>query len=126
GRAYEDVAHVLGRKHRGPGAELLLLGLGELDRNALGPAFRTAVDVLDQAVVQEVLRVETKALGFGVFEARRPQVAQRRLALAAVERGDLPELQAVAFAGAGEIVADPAPHRPHPPLASRLAQLDIV
>ena len=51
----KNVTHVLGGKHRRPGVELLLLRLGELDGDAVGLALRVAVDVLDQALVQEIL-----------------------------------------------------------------------
>src|SRR6266498_899288 len=125
-RGRENVAHVLGGKRRRPGAGLLLLGLRELDGDAFGLAVRIAVDVLHQAVIQEVLRSETEAFGLGILPARRPQIAQCRFALAAVERGDLAKLQPVAFASTGKIVHDASSHRFQRAFATGIRQLEIV
>ena len=64
--------------------------------------------------------MEAEALGGAVLPRGGAQIAERDLALAAVELGDLAELQRVALAGAaGEIVEDAAAHRVHRALAAR-------
>src|SRR5205085_5124519 len=100
--------------------ELFLLRLGELDGDPLGLPFRVAVDVFDEAIVQVILGSEPEALCFRILPTRRAQVAQRPLALSAVERGHLAELQPITFACGREIVDDAALHGFERALAPRI------
>src|SRR5262249_17288005 len=77
-------------------------------------------------LIEIVLRFEDELLRRAVLPGGRAQVAERDLALAVVELGDLAELQRVAFAGAaGEIVKDP-PARRHGRVAARLRERELV
>ena len=92
--------------------KLLAFGLLRLDRDAvaLRSAWPSTASVL--LLVEHILRVEAEFLGVAVFPGGRAQIAERDLAFAGIELGDLAELQLVAFAGiAGKIVEDAAAHR---------------
>ena len=82
----------------------------------------------ESAVVHAGVDLEAVALARGVFPGMRAQIAQRQLALAAVEFGHLAEFGGVALAGAaGEIVEDaPARARMIALRPARLDQLQFV
>src|SRR4051795_6249342 len=72
-------------------------------------SFGNAIDRIGWSVVHAAVDLETIALALGIFPRSRAQVAQRHLALAAVEFGDLTELRCVTLAGtAGEVIHNSA------------------
>src|SRR3989442_1989040 len=81
----------------------------ELDGNVVAAALRNTVDRRGIGIVHTRIDLEAVALAGAIFPGGRAKVAQRHLALAAVQLGHLAELRRVAFAGtAGEIVEDAA------------------
>ena len=99
----------VGNTTAGVEVEFLSLGLSRSTAVVVGAAFGMAVDGIDQALIDEILRGELEALGVGVFPGGRAQIAGGHLALAAVEFGDLAELQRIAVASiAVEIVQNAA------------------
>ena len=79
------------------------------------------------AVVHPRVDLEAVALAGGVLPGGRAQIAERQLALAAVELRDLAEFGGVALAGAaGEIVEDAAARAVDRVRAARLHQAEFI
>src|SRR5207237_3340126 len=77
--------------------------------------------------VHVVLRLEAEALAVAFLPGRGTQVAERNLALAAIELGHLAEVERVTFAGAaGEIVHDAAAHALKRALAARTGEAEVI
>src|SRR4029434_1114363 len=78
-------------------------------------------------LVQVVLRGELVRFGGAVLPGRRAQVAQRDLAFAIVELGDLAKLELVAVAYvAGKIIENAAARRDSATLATGRCQLELI
>src|SRR5882757_11309939 len=91
-----------------------------------GP-LRYPVDRARVRVVHPRIDLEPVTLASAIFPRGRAQIAQRHLALAAVELRDLPEFRGVAFAGAAGEIIDNAPARAvDRGRAARLQQAQLV
>src|SRR5258708_255969 len=127
-RGLDDAPHVLGRKHhRALEIEGFFRRLRKLHGDARVASISVAVDRLHRELVDEILRIEAEALGAALLPRAGAQIAQRRLALAAVELRDLAAIERIAVAGAaGEIVENAPAHRPHRALALRAQERKLV
>src|SRR6266849_9813961 len=91
-----------------------------------GP-LRYPVDRARVRVVHPRIDLEPVTLASAIFPGGRAQIAQRHLALAAVEFRDLPEFRGVAFAGAaGETIEDASADAVDRVGATRLHQPELV
>src|SRR6266446_2360297 len=91
-----------------------------------GP-LRYPVDRARVRVVHPRIDLEPVTLASAIFPGGRAQIAQRYLALAAVELRDLPEFRGVAFAGAaGETIEDASADAVDRVGATRLHQPKLV
>ena len=119
---------MLGRKDdRGLEVELLVLRLRQRDADGILSALGAPVDRIDQLLVEVVLRGELIRLGGAVLPGRRAQVAQRDLALAIIELGDLAKIELVAVAHiAGEAIQNTAARRDRATLAAGLGKLELI
>ena len=86
---------------------------GLVSLTATPAVLRSALPLTVSATRLSILFSELKRKDFpcAVFPGRGAQVAQRLLALAIIDLGDLPELQRVALAGtAAKVIQDAAAH----------------
>src|SRR5205085_9981791 len=90
-------------------------------------AMRARIDVADLFAVHVVLRLEAEALAVALLPGRGAQVAERDLALPAVQFGDLAEIERIALTGAaGEIVDDTAAHALERALTTRAGEAEVI
>src|SRR5713101_3697446 len=86
------------------------------------PVYRARV-----RVVHPRIDLEPVTLASAIFPGSRAQIAQRHLALTAVELRDLPEFRGVAFAGAaGKIIEDASARAVDRVGTTRLHQAELV
>src|SRR5215475_4622979 len=127
-RRLDNAPHVLSRKDDGGiEVERLVLGLRQYDPDDVLSALGAPVDRIDQLLVEVVLRRELVGFGGTVLPGRRAQVAQRDLAFAIVELGDLAKIELVAVAQvAGEVIENAATRRDRAALAAGLGKLELI
>src|SRR6266403_247705 len=127
-RRRNDVLDLLGRKYRAA-IERKRLGhrLFQFDRDMIAGPLRYPVDRARVGVIHPRIDLEAIALARAILPGSRAQVAQRHLALAAVQLRDLPEFRGVAFAGAaGEIIEDSSARAVARVGTARLYQAELI
>ena len=104
---------LLGREHDlAVEFERLRDRLFQLDRDAVADPLRHAVDRRGLGIVHAGVDLEAVAFARSIFPGMRAQIAQRQLALAAVELRHLTKFGRVALAGAAREIVEDAPARP--------------
>ena len=104
---------LLGREHDlAVEFERLRDRLFQLDRDVVADPFRHAIDRGGIGIVHPRVDLEAVALARGILPGMRAQIAQRQLALAAVEFRHLAKFGRVALAGAAREIVEDAPARP--------------
>src|SRR5205807_1868658 len=106
----DDALDLLGREHGGAvEREGLRFGQLELNGDMVTSALGDAVDRAGRLVVHARVDLEAIALAGAILPCGGAQVAQRHLAFAEIELGDLAEVRRVAVTGiARKIVEDAA------------------
>src|ERR1700730_276119 len=127
-RRRDDALDLLGREYRiAVERKRLGLRLFQFDRNMVAGALRDAFDRAGVGVVHPGVDLETVALARAILPGSRAQIAQRDLALAAVQFGHLPEFRGVAFAGAaGKIIENATARAVDRVGAARLQQTELI
>ena len=127
-RGGDDVLDLLGREHDlAVEIERLRNRLLQLDRDVVVNPFRHAIDRRGLGVVHPGVDLEAIALAGRILPGGRAQIAQRQLALAAVELRHLAEFAAVALAGIARKIVEDAPARARYRIgAARLDELEFV